>query len=119
VKPTTERRLGVALPFTYERSTVDAFGWKPKKTPPLTIDTLAKMFVSSGVVAKVDELAAAVEARQLREGQASEARRKLSEHLRKPQLVGPGRPQRALHVRDEGFTPFFEFLAKRREAGLR
>jgi hypothetical protein len=76
------------------------------------------MFVSSGVVAQVDELAAAVEAKQQREHEASEARRKLSEHVRNYQFQEQ-QPRRALHLRDEGFDKFFQLVAERKEAGLR
>jgi hypothetical protein len=85
---------------------------RSKEVATLTVNKLAEELAASGVPEKVEKLTAAVKARQQREREASEARRKLSEQLRKPQLVGPRSPQRALHLRDEskGLQQFYSLV---------
>jgi hypothetical protein len=105
--------LDVPRPFTYERSTVDAFGWRrPKKPSALTIDELAEALVASGIPGKIDELATAVEA----QGKSAEIE-KLRAHVRNYQFQEQ-QPRRALHLRvtDPGMNKFLELV---KESGKR
>jgi hypothetical protein len=109
---TRHKRLGVSMPFTYSQSTTDALGWRtPKEASPLTISKLGAALAASDVPAKLDEVVAALKAR---EQEAERAKiEKLREHIRTFPLPPP-EVRKALHLRspDPGMDKFLELVAK-------
>jgi hypothetical protein len=123
---TRHQRLGAPIPFSYPQSTTDAFGWrKPKEVAaPSGLPSLAdwrKIAAKVAVLTSTTEQIVQAVSAQQEQSETSKAIRKLSEALRKPPLAGTGRPsspQRALHLRDEGFDPFFQLVEERKKRGL-
>jgi hypothetical protein len=99
-----QRRLDVARPFTVERTTSDAFGWKPKETAPAPV--LPSVADLQKIKAKVEQIAEAVTERQAKAAESAEISA-LREHVKNYEYREPG-PPRATHFRDRSYDPFFE-----------